>query len=250
MNYRDLILESYLEDQDDELDTYDSYDEEFDEYDYEDEDDDTSDYEDAYLEGYMYALAEESEASQRGISIDSDSYRRKERLEKCKAILADPKASKKEKEKAKIIMADITKRAIKTKSDYTTPLSSSEKAMKKFKSNGTKNSLGNQMTPGVGNTGAHAKKFNYGKAAAIGGAGVAGAAAVAGTAAAIKVDKQYKAYKAEGGKLSKSEWLKAGKPAPTKLEKLANKLPKKAVAEAYEDAYLETLDELGFFDFD
>lgn len=245
MNYRDLILESYLEDQD-EYDTYDSYDEEFDEYDYEDEDD-TSDYDDAYLEGYMYALAESTTSLRHGYNDTSDSERIKARLASAKAILANPKASKKEKEKAKMICASITKNAIKTDEDYTAPATKAEKEMRKFKSQGTKNALGNQVLSSVSNTGAHKKSVN-GKALAIGGA--AAAAGAAGTAAAIKIDKKYKAYKAAGGRLSKAEWLKAGKPAPTNIEKLTSKLPKKAVAEAYEDAYLETLDELGFFDFD
>jgi len=266
MNYRDLILESYLEDEYDDTDMLDSYDEDYEEYEYEDDDDD-SDYDDAYLEGYFYALMENREvkeaAKKLGLNPNAkpgtpehaaySAWAKGRHIETNINVAQAEEASKNRLQKAKD-RGSVTKGTPdatgKVGKVHRTKFNDSELNADLKKARDANAARGAKQGAAAAAAG-KAPKVTGKQAAAAAGI-VAGAGAIAtGATIAVKTKKEYNAYKAAGGKLSLKEWIKAGKPAPKAPEK-AIAAVKRVMKEAYDQAYLEayygTLDELGMLD--
>ena len=297
MNYRDLILEAYLQDDELEDEMLDSYDEELDEQDYEDDEvdytDDDSEYDDAYLEGYKYAMMEMfgldenalEDAIAKGLA-ERDPATGKVRLKRAN----QHGASKKTKDAVKQMTSDIKQSSAQKTAGVIARKKEADALAARAREDGRLSgyaqgkALGYKQGEGAGYTKGHSTGYKKGEAAGykkgeaagtaagtaaglkagtkkgrIQGAAAAGALAVgaAGTTAAVKLAKDkkaWKAYKAKGGDLGFTEWLKSGKPAPSISQKAAasirntageikSRVMKEALNRVYEEAYEEAFNE-------
>jgi len=321
MNYRDLILESYLEDND-----YEAYDEEYDDaYDEYDEDEEYEAYDEeydddealeAYLEGYYYALESLDDRRADG-SVKYYSYNKKGKqgAEVTRNVDADGRVYYTNAKGKRLKDGVSVKAAInKGKGEFGVGTVTRSKAaiQKDIKDTGNRVASGASKNTGIanasrsqgnisktaetarnaefaaknrednlkrqhraekkelqnrlaranqeitnsreygfksgersgyekGNT-AGTKKGRAQGAAVAGGAALAVAGGVA-AAKAIKLDKEYKAYTAAGGKLSKKEWLSKGKPSPSVVEKAVAKIKHEAYNEIADMVYEDALNE-------
>lgn len=211
-SYRDYILNSYLEDMD--YDNYDSYDEEYDEYDEYDEEE----LDQAYMEGYLYALQEKHG---NGGDVQDAVFARR---------YGGPAVDKTDDEYARVAKTakEPTRKGPQTEAQY------------QMRTRDIQDTLKKEREAGVYNGPTGKKGMSTGKKAAIATGAVATAGAI--TAAGV-VGKEYKAYKAAGGKLSFKEWIKAGKPKPKATEKAIAAVKAKVMKEAVEEIYNEAYDE-------